>query len=374
MTKRYKLAKYVTLLGACVNGGLGLLKITGGMMFASHALIADGLHSLSDLITDTMVLFAAKYGSQAADKSHPYGHQRIETAATLLLSLLLILTGVAIAWDALDEWLHHHLNHPHSYALVVAMISVIANEGVFRLTQRIGRDIRSDLILANAWHHRSDALASGVVTLGIAGSLLGLTALDFIAAMVIGGLIVQMGISYGWKSVKELIDTAVDPEVVKHIHHTIQNVTGVVKLHRLRSRLMAGDIFIDVHVLVSPNLSVTEGHFIAEQVREALLDQFEHVRDVLIHIDTEEDEQSSSAHLPTRAYLETHFLKPWQTEHPVLKRWVLHYLHQELSIDLFCDAKPTKDFDKTLRAARPSIPHLRAIRVFVEQPDLPIRR
>lgn len=337
---RYEQAKKVTLIGALVNTLLGAIKLLGGVVFHSHALIADGVHSFADLWTDIMVLFASKYGSQDADESHPYGHQRIETAATLMLALLLVLAGAGIAWDALDEIIHKRHTMPGLLAIPIAILSIAANEALFHYTRYVGNRIQSDLIIANAWHHRSDAASSIVVLFGLIGSLAGWAAFDAIAAIVVGGLIIQMGLSYGWNSVKELVDTAVEPELLTSIVDFIKQTPGVEKIHQLRTRRMGGDIFIDVHILVAPTLSVSEGHYIAQHVHRSLTIHFDRVKDVTVHVDPEDDEISCpSFHLPNRSNIEQTILRPWQNNYPCIQSWVLHYLNGTLSIDLICDAQ-----------------------------------
>lgn len=338
--ERYWEAKKVTLIGALVNILLGFIKIIGGVFFHSHALIADGIHSFSDLITDVMVLFASKYGSQDADDSHPYGHQRIETAATLFLSLILILAGTGIAWDSWIEIIQKSHTMPGWLALPIAIISILANEGLFHYTRRVGQRIQSDLIIANAWHHRSDAASSIVVFVGLLGSLAGFVYLDALAAVVVGLMIVHMGWSYGWNSVRELVDTAVDPQMITTIEKLILRVDGVVKIHQLRTRSMGRDVFIDVHILVTPHISVSEGHFIAQHVHVALMDALEQVKDVTVHVDPEDDETCCpSLHLPSRDKLEKQLLIPWRKDYPAIQSWVLHYLDGKLIIDLFFDQK-----------------------------------
>ncbi len=339
---RYWEAKKVTLIGALINALLGCIKLIGGVFFHSHALVADGVHSFSDLITDVMVLFASKYGSQAVDESHPYGHQRIETAATLFLSLVLIIAGTGIAWDSITEISNKSHTIPSSLSLPIAVLSILANEGLFHYTQRVGQRIKSDLIIANAWHHRSDAASSIVVLIGLLGSLAGFIYLDALAAVIVGLMIIQMGWSYGWNSVKELVDTAVDPDIIAKIETLILHVDGVARVHQLRSRSMGRDIFLDVHILVAPHISVSEGHFIAQHVRVALMTALEHVQDVTVHVDPEDDETSCpSLHLPNRKTLEKQILRPWQKEYPAIQSWVLHYLDGKLTIDVICD----KTFD-----------------------------
>ena len=335
---RYWEAKKVTLYGAVVNALLGFIKLIGGIFFHSHALVADGVHSFSDLFTDIMVLFASKYGSQDADDSHPYGHQRIETAATLMLALVLILAGAGIAYDSLDEIIHGSHTIPRWLALPIAALSIFANEGLFHYTKRIGQRIRSDLIIANAWHHRSDAASSVVVLIGLIGSMMGYAYLDALAAVIVGLMVIKMGLSYGWDSVKELVDSAVEPQMTSKIEQIILSVDGVQKIHQLRSRLMGRDIFIDVHVLVPPFISVSEGHFIAQHVHHALMKQLDRIKDVTVHIDPEDDETCCpSLHLQNRITLEHALLHQWQKDFPQIRSWVLHYLDGKLTIDLICD-------------------------------------
>lgn len=336
---RYAQAKKVTLIGAVINFLLGFSKLWAGIQFQSHALFADGVHSFSDLITDFMILFAAKWGSLDADDSHPYGHQRIETAATLLLALLLILAGAGIAWDALEAaFKETHI--PHIAALWVVFLSIMANEILFHYTLRVGKKIESALIIANAWHHRSDAASSLVVAIGLIGSLAGFAYCDAIAAIIVGFLIIKMGGTYGWNSVQELIDTSVDTKTLCEIERIIQLVDGVKKIHQLRSRLMGGDILIDVHILVDSFISVSEGHYIAQHVHHNLLKQFQKVKDVTVHVDPEDDEACCpSFSLPNRMMLEKNLLLPWQNAFPCIKNWTLHYIDGKIRIDLLCEIK-----------------------------------
>ncbi len=336
--ERYQQAKRITLIGAVSNVFLGCIKLIGGLLYHSHALVADGMHSFSDLITDVMVIFATKFGSQDADISHPYGHQRIETAATLFLAVLLILAGAGIAWGSLYELIRSTVEKPGWFALPIAVLSIAANESLFYYTQHVAKRISSSLVLANAWHHRSDAASSIVVALGLLGSLLGFPYLDAIAAIIVGFLIIKMGISYGWNSVKELVDSGVEPDLLSKIEQVIQSVDGVEKIHQLRSRLMGGDIFIDVHILVAPYISVSEGHYIAQHVDKALLEQLAAVKDVTVHVDPEDDEMSCpSLHLPSRKTLEDELFLAWQKDYPGLQTWTTHYLDGKMTIDLECE-------------------------------------
>jgi cation diffusion facilitator family transporter len=335
---RYWQAKKVTLIGALFNGLLGLSKLIGGFLFHSHGLIADGVHSFSDLIIDVMVLFASKYGSIDADESHPYGHQRIETAATLFLALLLSLAGFGIAWDAFNELMHSTSTTPNWLSLPVIFSSILVNEILFHYTRRVGVRINSQLIIANAWHHRSDAASSLVVLIGILGSLAGFAYLDAVAAIVVGLMIIKMGWDYGWSSVKELIDTAVSQELLAQIEHVIKNIDGVQKIHQLRSRSMGNDVLIDVHIMVFPKISVSEGHYIAQHVHHALVTQIRSVKDVIVHVDHEDDEVSSpSLHLPSRKVIQEQLLHEVHSDFPQILFWNIHYLDGSMSIDIVCN-------------------------------------
>jgi cation diffusion facilitator family transporter len=335
--QRYQQAKRVTLIGALVNLLLGILKIVFGFIGKSHALIADGFHSLSDLLSDGLVLFASKFGSQEADEDHPYGHQRIETAATMFLSMLLIIAGSGIAWDALDQLVIGDIDTPTLITLIIAMISIIANELLYHYTKHVGLKIDSDLLIANAWHHRSDAASSIVVFIGILGSILGVPILDSIAAVIVGIMIIKMGGSLGWDSIKELIDTAVEPKLLEKIRATIKSVPGVIEVHQLRSRLMGGEVYIDVHILVDEKISVSEGHHIAQNVHHALVKQIDKVKDVTVHVDPEDDEvRCPSLHLPPRERLMPLLSQAWQdlAYNKHIKRVIIHYIDGKIHLDI----------------------------------------
>ncbi len=336
--KRYLEAKRVTLVGAAVNTFLGISKCVGGILFDSHALVADGIHSLSDLFTDVMVIWASKYGSQAADASHPYGHQRFETAGTLLLALFLILAGVGIAWDSIRDIIQNTHDSPGLFALPIAVISILANEILYHYTLSVGKRIQSDLISANAWHHRSDAASSLVVVVGLIGSYLGYHSFDGIAAIVVGGMIIKMGLDYGWNSVKELVDTAAEPSTVKEVEAIINEIPGIDHIHQLRTRLMGSDVFVDVHIQVEPLISVSEGHYIAQQVHHRLVKNVSGIKDVTVHVDPEDDEiVCPSLHLPNRQEIEENYLHKWQGQFPEINSWTLHYLDGKMEITLICN-------------------------------------
>lgn len=363
---RYNEAKKITLIGALVNVLLGFIKLIGGVLFHSHALVADGVHSFSDLLTDAMVLVASKYGGPVADDLHPYGHQRIETIATFFLAMLLMVAGFGIAWQAFNEIVSHAETIPKLIALPIALISIIANEILFQYTRIVGTKIQSDLITANAWHHRSDALSSVVVSIGIIGSIIGYKFVDPLAAIIVGFMVVKTGVSYAWNSSKELVDTGVSPEKIAQIKEIIMQVDGVKQIHQLRSRMMGPNVFIDVHILVSSYISVSEGHYIAQHVHETLMDKIDQIKDVTVHVDPEDDEfYAPSDKLPNRTTLENKLIIPWEKDFPEITYSVLHYLDGKTTIDLYTNDKFTRleDLEKQVRHDLTKQPDVVTIRV-----------
>ncbi|MHB1240041.1 MAG: cation diffusion facilitator family transporter, partial [Gammaproteobacteria bacterium] len=247
---RYQASRRVTVVGAMVNVVLSVVKVVFGLQGHSQALVADGIHSLSDLVSDAMVLVAVRHGSRDADEDHPYGHGRIETVITVALGVFLILVGAGIMYDAgYRLFAPRDLLRPDVLTLVIAALSIVSKEALYHYTARAARRFRSNVLRANAWHHRSDAISSVVVAVGIAGTLAGLPYLDAIAAIVVAAMIAKIGWGLMWQSVRELIDTGLERERVVAVEHAIQSVPGVKALHMLRSRRMGSDALVDVHIL-----------------------------------------------------------------------------------------------------------------------------
>jgi len=312
--ERYSEARHVTLVGAVVDLLLGVAKIVVGFIGHSQALIADGVHSLSDLATDVIVLFAMKHGSRAADEEHPYGHGRIETLATVVLGVALLAVAIGIAYDASLRLLNPELlPHPSWLALSVAAISIVAKEAIYHYTMRVANRLDSQLLRANAWHSRSDAISSVVVVIGITGAMNGLPWLDAVAAIAVGAMVGKIGAELAWHSAQELIDRAMEPEQVTKIRAAILSVNGVKALHMLRTRRMANDGLVDVHILVDPKSSVSEGHLISERVRQAVMEKVDGITEVMVHIDPEDDEVSApSSDLPMRDEVLALLQRRWQ--------------------------------------------------------------
>ena len=336
---RYQEVRKVTLVGALVDLLLGVVKIVIGVSAGSQALVADGVHSLSDLATDFLVLFAAKHSHRVADAEHPYGHGRIETVATVALGAALIVVAIGISYDAVRRILEPELlMHPGTLALVVALISVLSKEAIYQYTARVARRLRSKMLHANAWHSRSDAISSIVVVIGIGGAMAGYPYLDAIAAVAVALMIAKIGWDLLWKSLEELIDTSLEDEQVEAIRKYIKGVHGVQALHMLRTRRSGADALADVHILVDPALSVSEGHQIGEQVRAVLIEQMEDISDVTVHIDPEDDELTSPCRrLPLRDEILKRLEQQWQGLDlgPGIDQVMLHYLGGKVHVDIF---------------------------------------
>ena len=336
---RYRVVRRVTLVGSAVDLALGIGKLVGGWLTQSQALLVDGVHSLSDLATDLLVLFAAKHAHVEADEEHPYGHGRIETAATVGLGIALIAIGIGLTVDAGQRLFHPEtLWHPNAWALAIAAVSVIAKEAVYHYTMRFARKLNSALLRANAWHSRSDALSSVVVIVGVGGALLGLDYLDAVAALIVAGMIAKIGFDLARSSVKELIDTGLGAEQLDEIREAILSVDGVEDLHLLRTREMAGQALIDVHIILDdPRVSVSEGHQISETVRARLMRRIDNVADVTVHIDPEDDEHAAPGkHLGLRDQVMARLQAHWEglPEAAQIRRLNLHYLDGRIQVEV----------------------------------------
>ena len=352
---RYQETKKVTLIGAFVDLALGITKIIVGKLAYSQALIADGIHSISDLATDFLVIWAAKEATRKPDADHPYGHQRIETVATITLGLLLVGVASAIGFNAIIGVVKQEpVNTPTFWALVVAGLSVLSKEAIYQYTMRVADRIQSNLLRSNAWHSRSDALSSIVVIIGVGGSMLGLVYLDAIAAVFVALMIIYIALKMIWHGIRELIDTGVDEEQLADIRQTALEIEGVSDLHDVRTRRMGSDIFLDGHVLVDPRVSVSEGHRIGDAVYYGLKERFENLADVTIHIDAEDDEQyQKSSHLPLRSEFTSRLKTYWQDipESKSITRIVLHYLNGRVQVEAWMpfDRLQTLDEAKHIR-------------------------
>jgi cation diffusion facilitator family transporter len=277
----------VTLVGALVNAILILLKFFGGVFGRSQALIADAVHSASDLITDAVVLLGLRIGRKDPDEEHPFGHARIETLASAIVGLALIATALYLGIKAALNIYRHTEYHPTSLALVGAGISIGLKEALYHYTVQTGRRIKSQLVVANAWHHRSDALSSVAVFLGVAGTLINPSwhILDLFAALLVSFFIVKVGLEVLGNSLREFTDTAPQREILDKISHCTLSVEGVLDMHDLRVRTSGGLYQMETHVVVDGQLTVAEGHRIAKAVERCLTEEVQDLDRLIVHVD-----------------------------------------------------------------------------------------
>ena len=298
VAERSAAASRSTWVSVGVNLVLSTVQIVVGVFARSQGLVADGLHSLSDLVADFVVLVANHHSQKDADEDHPYGHQRFETAASLALGVLLLAVGVGMVWSSLLK-----LQSPDSIATVhvsalwVALGAIAAKELLFRYMLRVAKRVKSSMLVANAWHARSDAASSLVVSLGLIGNLAGYPLLDPIAALIVGFMIGKMGWSFGWDALHDLMDRAVDEQEVQAIRQTLLGTPGVAGVHDVRTRKMGDMVVVDAHIEVDATLTVEVGHNIAVAARQAVM-QRHRVLNLMTHVDP--------AHRPDRDHDRVH--------------------------------------------------------------------
>ncbi len=352
LRERSRETQRVTLVGAGVNLLLAVVKTIVGISAQSAALVADGIHSFSDLMSDALVWLASRHAAEGPDEQHPYGHGRFETAATLGLGILLMLIALGIVWEALERtWAGEHLI-PDSMALWAAGFSILANEGLYWYTLAAARRVKSDMLRANAWHHRSDAVSSIVVLIGVGGAMLGWPYLDALAAIIVGVMVAKIGWELGWGAMEELVDTALDKDSIARARAVILAIDGVTSIHMLRTRRHGPEAAADVHVQVKPRLSVSEGHMISQMVEDLLKEEVDAITDVTVHVDPENDEGGPPCRgLPLRPDVKVMLDRAWADAEglPDDYQLVLHYLSGRIDIELIL---PLSEFGGNLDASR----------------------
>ncbi len=366
-----KAASRVTLIGMVLDMVLGIIKVMAGALFHSQALIVDGIHSFSDVASDLVVLGVMRVSRRKPDADHPYGHQRIETFGTLVLGSILIAVGAALAWENTLRLLEGQAEIlPEWPVLMAAAFSVIGKEWIYHYTRRVGQAIRSDLIIANAWHSRTDAFSSVIVLFSTAGAMLGFIWLDVLAAVVIAVIIIHIGWKFSWDSVKELVDTGLSPEDTRMLKDIARNTAGVRNVHELRSRRMGHDILLDVHLVVRPEISVSEGHQIGMEVVRGMRDALDNIIDINFHIDAENDEDSphTTGRLPSREEIRQ-LLERQVKELPDGTRLRLHYLKNRVHLELFFEPRTEGSTltSEHIREQLAEYPWLGSVRVWVRQ-------
>ncbi|MEO5365175.1 MAG: cation diffusion facilitator family transporter [Magnetococcus sp. WYHC-3] len=290
---RYQAARRVTLIGGGVNVVLTLFKILAGVLGHSPAMVADGLHSLSDIVSDVVVLVTQRISRQEADAGHPYGHGKFETLGTLFIAAALLAMAGGILVDAVGNLLEQGgAGPPHVVALWAAVVSIVTKEAVYHYTVRVGRRWNNQTLIANAWHSRSDALSSVAALVGIGAAMLGWWFADPVAAILVALILAKVGVDFFQNAMRELTDSteAIDGAVQERITHLVKDHPFVRSAHALKARRLGPEILVDVHVVVDPLISVSEGHQVAELVRREVVERVEEVTEVLVHVDVADDQ------------------------------------------------------------------------------------
>jgi len=281
----YKLGVKASWITIIFNVLLAAIKIVAGIIGNSKAMMADGVHTLSDVLTTFVVLIGLKISSKEADEQHPYGHEKYESVFAKLLSILLLLTGLFIGYEALKSLIEGNIAKPGRIALVAALVSIVIKEGMYWYTIKIARKIKSLSMEADAWHHRSDAFSSLGTFIGILGARLGLTALDPIAGVVVSILVIKVGVDLYIKSVKELVDESANDETEKQIRDITCKTQGVKGIKTLKTRVFGNRIYVDLEIFVNSLITVKEGHDISEKVHDNIEKEIDEIKHCMVHIE-----------------------------------------------------------------------------------------
>lgn len=371
-----KEAQRITIYGAIIDIILGIIKVVIGVFAHSHALVVDGIHSFSDLFTDIFVILIAKYAHEEPDEEHPYGHGRFETLGTVAMGTILIGVSGIIAYENIVKlFVATSFVVPAWPAIIAALLSVILKEWAFWFQLKVGKKINSPLIIANAWHSRSDALSSLAVLIGLIFAMVGMPWLDVVMAIVVAIMIGKIGWDLLWSAVKDLVDTSLEPELVEKVKEKIMSVHGVKSMHNLRSRKVGDKAILDVNIEVPYHITASEAHEIATYVSVSVVKDIEEVIDVTVHVDVEDDSEEGVAFtsvdrnlLPLRDEVEKEIFS--RIEIPEVKYIDLHYNETKMVIDLIFtmehkDKVLTEEFVKDVNQKCSDIVWLNKVQILV---------
>ncbi|MEZ5492158.1 MAG: cation diffusion facilitator family transporter [Gammaproteobacteria bacterium] len=353
-----KEAARVTLVGMWLDLVLGLLKLIGGASNGSFALISDGVHSLSDAASDVFVLIVGHFSHVEPDREHPYGHGRFETIGTVVMGMFFFAIAAVLLYDSFLRLISGaELPVPGWGGVLIAGLSVASKEWIYHYTMRTASRLNSSLLRANAWHSRSDAISSIAVMIGIVGAQQGLPWLDLVAAMFVAAIIARIGWQLCLDSLKELVDTAIPQEHQDRIRKTILEIPGINKVTALRSRQSGGKVLLEAQLEVDPRISVSEGHQLGEVCTRVIMDKYQNISDVVVHIDPESHAQVDSVELPLRHEIVTLITRHWEAllDQSDIKNIDLHYLGNGIEVDLYLisDAVDSRLASQLAEALRP---------------------
>jgi cation diffusion facilitator family transporter len=307
-------ATKVTLVGMWLDIALAIGKIFGGLLGNSFALVTDGIHSLTDAISDIFVLVIARIGQSAPDDEHPWGHGRFETVGTIAMGMLFFATAGILIFDSVQKLTDTNpIAVPAAGTIVIALVSIICKEWIFHYTMNVAEKLNSSLLKANAWHSRSDAFSSIAVAIGIAGAMLGYPWMDTLAAIAVALIIAKIGWELCIEALRELVDTQIPKHRQEQIKAEILSVSGIIGINNLRSRSSGGKIILELSLRVDPHIAVSEGHTIGDTVSKTLTGQFSDVADVIVHIDPDSGlSRASATDLPKRQKVINVLEQLWQ--------------------------------------------------------------
>ena len=283
--ERYLVGRKNTLVALAINAGLFVFKMVAGVLGHSQAMVTDAFETLADIVAIFVVLFGLRLAAQPKDTNHPYGHGKFETMAAAVCTIFLLVFGFAFMYRGVFSALTHYRTIPTFLPLIAAVFTIVFKEGLYRYTIRVGRRINSPVLIASAWHHRSDAISSIPTFLGILGARLGFPFMDPLAAAITSIFILRIGLNIGQGVFAELVESSVDEQTLKQIQAVVSSVKDVRRVHDLAARRLGPDILVEMHILVDGNLSAQKGHQIADEVEHHLKQQVPDVSRVTIHVD-----------------------------------------------------------------------------------------
>ncbi len=294
-------ANRITIVGSVVNFILMAFKLVSGILGGSTAMVADAIHSLSDFATDIVVLVTMGITKIPQDSNHDYGHGKFETLASFIIGVSLLFVGIGIGWNGVKSVLEvlngKTLPSPHYIALIAASVSIIVKEILYRWTVKVGKRINSQAVIANAWHHRSDALSSIGTLIGIGGAIIlgsKWTILDLIAGVVVSVFIIKVAIQISLESINQLLECSLTLEEKEKLLKLINSVEGVKDPHRLKTRKIGNNIAVDIHIRVNPRLTVSESHSIATQIENKIIEEYGNESFILVHVEPEKSHELES--------------------------------------------------------------------------------
>ena len=362
------------LVGACGNLLLSVMKIVAGVAGRSTALVADGVHSLSDLLTDAVVLFTYRISQIPPDENHPYGHGKVENIGATLIGAVIIAAGLGLTYESWKAMEAEVKQVPTLVAAVVAFATILIKEGLYQYTRLMGEKESSPSVSAKAWDHRADAGLSIATLVGISGAMMGYPILDPIAAVVVALVILHVGYGIVRDGIHDLMDAGMSESKAREIQQFINSIPGVIRCHDLRSRKVGGEFLLDVHIQVDKEASVTEGHNVAETVRRRLIKEEDSIQDVMVHVDTEDDTHFEPIYWVGRDDL-IRLADPVVGDTPGVAgrtRIRTHFHHGKTVMDVFVrlekdlTAEQERETVRTLKERIRSLDHIDEVRVFLD--------